>query len=165
MALNKIFLIGNMVADPELKQTANGIPVTSFRIAVNRKFTRQGEQPQTDFFDVVCWRQQAEFVCKWFSKGKQILIVGSMQSRSWTDQNGQKRYTWEVVADEISFVERRSSEAQQGGAPHDAYPPEPPVGYGSQQSSAPSYQPSANFSSAGSPGSFEEISSDDELPF
>ncbi|MBQ7645988.1 MAG: single-stranded DNA-binding protein, partial [Clostridia bacterium] len=80
MALNKIFLIGNMVADPELKQTANGIPVTSFRVAVNRKFTRQGEQPQTDFFDVVCWRQQAEFVCKYFPKGKQILIIGSMQS-------------------------------------------------------------------------------------
>ena len=164
MALNKIFLIGNMVADPELKQTANGIPVTSFRIAVNRRFTRQGEQAQTDFFDVVCWRQQAEFVCKWFSKGKQILVIGSMQSRSLTDQNGQKRYTWEVVADEISFVERKSGDSQQSGTQHDPYLPEPPAGYG-PSSSAPSYQASANFSTTGSAGSFEEISSDDELPF
>ncbi|MBQ7647297.1 MAG: single-stranded DNA-binding protein, partial [Clostridia bacterium] len=89
---------------------------------------------------------------------------GSMQSRSWTDQNGQKRYAWEVVADEISFVERKSGDSQQLGSSHDSYLPEPPAGYGTQPS-APSYQTPSSFSSNGASGSFEEISSDDELPF
>ena len=156
MSLNKIFLIGNMVADPELKQTPNGVPVTSFRIAVNRKFARQGEQQQTDFFDVVCWRQQAEFVCKWFSKGKPILIIGAMQSRTWADQNEQKRYNWEVIADEVTFVERKNDTQPNGNVASSL--PEPPAGY-------PSASVQTTLTSTIPAGNYEEVSPDDELPF
>ena len=92
-SFNKVILIGNMVADPELKQTTNGISVVSFRIAVGRKFTKTGEQPMTDFIDIVCWRQTAEFVHRYFTKGKSILVCGSLQVRSWVDANNNKRYT------------------------------------------------------------------------
>ena len=99
-SFNKVILIGHLTADPELKQTTSGVPVTSFSIGVNRRFTRQGEQPQTDFINIVCWRQTAEFVARYFTKGKPILICGSLQTRSWVDKDGNKRYTTEVVADE-----------------------------------------------------------------
>ncbi|MEG2004247.1 MAG: single-stranded DNA-binding protein, partial [Clostridia bacterium] len=110
---NKVILMGNLVADPELKQTNSGISVTSFRIAVGRKFVSEG-QPETDFIDIVCWRKTAELVTKYFSKGKPILVCGTLQTRSWVDNNGQKRYTTEVVADEISFVGRKSDEPNTG---------------------------------------------------
>lgn len=145
-SLNKVILIGNLVADPELKQTQNGIMVTTFRIAVSRRFTRAGEQPQADFIDIVCWRQQAEFVTRYFTKGKPILICGSIQTRTWTDKDNNKRYSTEVVADEVSFVERKS-DSSSFSRDYDT----------AQQ--APSYSsPKAN-------SSFEELSADDELPF
>ena len=143
-SFNKVILIGNMVADPELKQTSNGIPVTSFRIAVGRKFTKQGEQQQADFIDIVCWRQTAEFVTRFFTKGKPILICGSIQTRSWVDNNNQKRYAVEVVADEASFVERKT-----GDSPAREY-----------ISELPNYSSSSADSST-----FEDLSADDELPF
>lgn len=145
-SLNKVILIGNLVADPELKQTQNGIMVTTFRIAVSRRFTRAGEQPQADFIDIVCWRQQAEFVTRYFTKGKPILICGSIQTRTWTDKDNNKRYSTEVVADEVSFVERKSDSTSFSRDFDNA-----------QQT--PSYSsPKAN-------SSFEELSADDELPF
>ena len=145
-SLNKVILIGNLVADPELKQTQNGIMVTTFRIAVSRRFTRAGEQPQADFIDIVCWRQQAEFVTRYFTKGKPILICGSIQTRTWTDKDNNKRYSTEVVADEVSFVEGKSDSTSFSRDFDTA-----------QQ--APSYSsPKAN-------SSFEELSADDELPF
>ncbi|MBO5870478.1 MAG: single-stranded DNA-binding protein, partial [Clostridia bacterium] len=82
MAFNRVILVGNLVADPELKTTPNGTSVIRFRIAVNRRFTRAGEQPQTDFFDITAWRQTAEFVARFFSKGRPILISGSLQNRN-----------------------------------------------------------------------------------
>ena len=108
-SFNKVILVGNMTADPELKKTPSGVSVTSFSIAVNRRFTKQGEQPQTDFINIVAWRQTAEFVARYFNKGKPILVCGQLQTRSWTDQNGQKRYTTEVVADEATFVENKGA--------------------------------------------------------
>ena len=96
-SFNKVILIGHLTADPELKQTTSGLPVTSFSIGVNRRFTKQGEQPQTDFINIVCWRQTAEFVARYFTKGKPILICGSLQTRSWVDKDGNKRYTTEDV--------------------------------------------------------------------
>lgn len=101
MAYNKVVLMGNMVENPELKYTGTNIPVTSFRLAVSRRF--KSEDADTDFFSVVAWRSTAEFICKHFSKGKPILVSGSLQTRSWTDNEGNKRSVVEVVADEVSF--------------------------------------------------------------
>ena len=102
-SFNKVILIGNVVADPELRQTASGTSVTSFSLAVNRRFRQENSQA-CDFFTVVAWRQQAEFVCRYFKKGQPILICGQLQTRSWTDNQGQKHYATEVVADEAGFV-------------------------------------------------------------
>ncbi len=147
-SFNKIILVGNLVADPELKQTQSGIAVSTFRIAVSRRFTRAGEQPQTDFFDIVAWRQTAEFVTRFFTKGRPILVCGSLQTRSWTDANGNKRISYEIIADECSFVDRKA-DSPVGGAPS----------YGAPVAEMP------NYSSPKAEGSFEELSADDELPF
>ncbi len=147
--LNKVILGGRLVRDPELRQTNSGIPVTSFSIAVDRRYQSQDAQSggQTaDFINIVAWRQRAEFVCKYFRKGSSICIVGSIQSRSWTDANGQKQYATEVVADECNFVDSKS-EAQQGSYSPDGY-------------AAPSFS-----SNGDSVPKFEEVSNDDDLPF
>ena len=106
-SFNKVILIGNMTADPELKQSTSGVSVCSFSIAVNRKMAKNGE---CDFITVVAWRQQAEFVCKYFKKGKPILVCGQLQTRNWTDNSGVRRYATEVVADEVSFVGANNTE-------------------------------------------------------
>ena len=150
-SFNKVILIGNMVADPELRATPNGVNVCSFRIAVGRRYVKAGEQQQTDFIDIVAWRQQAEFVTKYFSKGKPILVCGAIQSRNWEDKEGNKRTTVEVIADEVSFVERKSTSDSfaSGVASGDPGPAAPPA-YSTSYESAPK---------------FEEISADDDLPF
>ena len=148
-SFNKVILIGNMTADPELKQTTNGTSVCSFSIAVNRRFSRadQGQQ-NVDFINIVTWRQSAEFVCRYFKKGNSILVCGQLQTRTWTDPQGQKRYATEVIADEVTFVTPAAQGAPaQGGA---AYTPD---AYG-----APSFN-----SAQGT--SFEELPNDDSLPF
>ena len=109
--LNKVILGGRLTADPVLKQTSSGIPVTSFSIAVNRKF---GEEQTPDFINIVAWRNRAEFVWKYFRKGSSICVVGSIQTRSWEDQSGGKRYATDVVADEIHFVDSKSEAASTG---------------------------------------------------
>ena len=120
-SLNKVILIGHMTANPELKQSMSGIPVCTFSIGVSRKYTK-GEQQQTDFITIVTWRQQAEFVCRYFKKGNSICVCGSLQTRTWTDNRNNKRYATEVIADEVSFVERKenAAEAQISGSA-DAY--------------------------------------------
>ena len=120
-SLNKVILIGNITATPELKQSMSGIPVCTFSIGVSRKYTK-GEQQQTDFITIVAWRQQAEFVCRYFKKGSSICVCGSLQTRTWTDNRNNKRYATEVVADEVSFVDRteNAAEAQISGSA-DAY--------------------------------------------
>ena len=116
-SFNKVILIGNMCSDPELKQTPSGVSTCSFSIAVNRKMAKNGE---VDFINIVTWRQTAEFVTKYFTKGKPILVCGQIQTRSWTDNQGQKRYATEVVADEVSFVGANNTEQDkpQGNAPY-----------------------------------------------
>ena len=152
-SFNKVILIGNMTADPELKQTTAGVSVCSFSIAVNRRFAKAQEaQQNVDFINIVTWRQQAEFVSRYFKKGNPILICGQIQTRSWSDNQGQKRYATEVVADEVSFV---ASAAQSQGS---ASPVPAGNGYTPDAYGAPT------FNSAGS-ASFEEIPSDGELPF
>lgn len=106
--LNKVVLVGRLTADPELKQTTSGTPVTTFTLAVNRRFTKEGEQQQADFINCVAWRERAEFLCKYFRKGASVCITGEIQTRSWTDQHNQKRYATEVVADDVRFVDSKS---------------------------------------------------------
>ena len=110
LALNKTILIGHLTADPELKQTSNGTAVTGFTIGVQRKYAKEGSQ-QSDFINIVAWRQTAEFICKYFKKGNAIFISGQIQTRSYDAQDGSKRYVTEVMADEVSFVEKRNETA------------------------------------------------------
>lgn len=102
-SFNKVILIGNMTADPELKATASGTSVTTFNLAVNRKHSKDAPEV-CDFITCVAWRQTAAFISRYFRKGNPILVCGQIQTRTWTDQQGQKRYATEVVADEASFI-------------------------------------------------------------
>ncbi len=149
--LNKVVLAGRITADPELKQTASGISVLSFTIAVNRRFvSKNNEQSesQADFINVVAWRQTAEFIAKYFRKGSAICVTGSIQTRSWQDNQGQRRYATEVVADDANFVESRNDGGAQSGYTQDAFGTAP--SYSSNPTSAPN---------------FEEHNTDDDLPF
>jgi single-strand DNA-binding protein len=102
--MNNITITGRLTADPELKQTQSGLAVTSFNVAVDRNYTAKGQEKQTDFFTVVAWRGTAEFICKYFTKGRLILINGEMQSRKYTDKDGNNRTAWEVLADKVEFM-------------------------------------------------------------
>lgn len=102
--MNSVVLIGRLVADPELKTTQTGLEVTSFRIAVDRNYVKKGEDRKADFIDVVAWRQTAVFICHYFSKGKPIVIKGSLQQRSYDAKDGTKRYVTEVLAENVEFV-------------------------------------------------------------
>ena len=149
---NKVILGGRLTADPELKTTATGVSVTSFSIAVNRRFSgKNGEETQADFINVTAWRQTAEFITRYFHKASSICVVGTIQTRSWTDNQGQKRYATEVVADEAYFVDAKSESPVSGGS-QGAYVPD---NYGT---------PAFSSQQAGAP-KFEELSDDEELPF
>ena len=167
--MNKVILVGNLARDPELRQTPQGTSVARFTVAVSRRYSRDGQQ-QTDFISCVAWRNTAEFLCRYFTKGSGIQLCGSIQSRSWDGQDGQRHYATEVVADEISFNGPKSSNQSSGG------------GYGGNQSgfgqSAPSYQGGDEPSSApqlngggGFDGDFDAMGfadldgSEDDLPF
>lgn len=102
--MNSVNLIGRLVADPELKTTQSGLEVTSFRIAVDRNYVKSGEDRKADFIDVVAWRKTAAFICHYFSKGKPIVIKGSLQQRSYDAKDGTKRYVTEVLAENVEFV-------------------------------------------------------------
>ncbi|MBP3370860.1 MAG: single-stranded DNA-binding protein [Clostridia bacterium] len=149
--LNKVVLAGRITADPELKQTASGISVLTFTLAVNRSYvsknSEQGER-QADFISVVAWRQTAEFISKYFKKGSAICVTGSIQTRNWQDQQGNRRYATEVVADEAMFVESRNESGSGASYTPDAY------------TQAPSYS-----SNPGSAPNFEDHNTDDDLPF
>ena len=156
-SFNKVILGGRLTADPELKTTQSGVSVTSFTVAVNRRFGgKEGEQQQADFIDVTAWRTTAEFITKFFRKASSICIVGSIQTRSW-EKDGQKHYATEIVADEAYFVDAKSESplapgnyAQPTVPQQNAYMPN---GYGVQPPmSAPA-------------PAFEDIAGDDELPF
>ncbi len=149
--LNKVILAGRIVADPELKQTPSGANVVSLRIAVNRRFQSRDSQQQNeaDFFNVTAWQNTAEFIAKYFRKGSAICICGRIQNRSWVDQNGQKRYATDIIAEEANFVENRNSQE----------------GYSGGMSTPDAYQAPAYSSPAASAPKFEEIKTDDDLPF
>ena len=145
--LNKVILMGRITRDIELKYTQSNTAVCSFSVAVERNFARQGEERQTDFINVVAWRQQAEFVSKYFGKGRMINVVGSLQTRTWDDQNGQKHYATEVIAEEINFCGEPKQDGS-GARPAQNFQPQPNFG-------APQSEPSG----------FQPIDIDDDLPF
>ncbi len=151
--LNKVIIGGRLTADPEIRQTSSGIPVCSFSVAVNRRTSAEGAQ-QADFINVVAWRNQAEFVCRFFRKGSSICVIGSIQTRSWTDQNNQKRYATDVVADEINFVDSKG-ESPAGGQVRTGASQYTPESYGA---------PSFSSQDVDAPR-FEDIPNDDDLPF
>lgn len=130
--LNKIVLMGRLTRDPELRRTQSGTAVTSFTLAVDRDFKDQNGEKETDFIDIVVWRNTAEFVSKYFSKGRMAVVEGRLQLRDWTDKEGNKRRSAEVVADNVYFGDSKQSDqgapaAQSGGqdfAPLDDFDPE-----------------------------------------
>lgn len=148
---NKVILGGRLTADPELKTTTSGVSVTSFTVAVNRRFGgKQGEEAQADFFNVTAWRATAEFIAKYFRKASSICIVGSIQTRSW-EKDGQKHYATEIVADEAYFVDAKGESSAPAqtvySSPAAVLPQIPNV-------SAPAPAPA-----------MQELGDDDELPF
>ena len=151
--MNKAILVGRLTADPELKATANGVSVCSFTIAVNRRFARAGEERKADFINCVAWRQSAEFICNYFAKGRMIGVIGSIQTRDWTDNEGKKRYATEVIVDEAYFTESKSGSdnAQSGAWPQ-------------SRASEPAGAPQS-FDSLPDGADFMPGISDDDLPF
>jgi len=159
---NRIILMGRIVNDLELKSTPQGVSVCSFRIAVDRRYQAKGEERKSDFFNVVTWRQQAEFVTKYFSKGRMILVDGELNTRNYTDKNGNPATWYEIVADRVTFTgEPKSSgggySSSYGAPPLPDYPP--PYGgggaaSGTQQQSSEGGSPAAAF-----------VDSEDDYPF
>jgi single-strand DNA-binding protein len=143
MAINKVIIKGNISNEVELKQTQSGTSVCSFNVAVNR-FSKDSGEAKVDFLTVVAWQQKAEFVAKYFGKGKPIIVVGRLENREWTDKQGNKRISTEIIAEEIDFVGGKETETEKQAAKT----PYVPIAY---------TQNSQNF---------EEIASNDEdLPF
>ena len=143
MSLNKIFIMGRLTKDPELRRTQSGTAVTSFTIAVDRDFKGQNGEKETDFVDVAAWRSTAEFVAKYFTKGRMAVVEGRLQIRDWTDKDGNKRRSAEVVADNVYFGDSKRDDAP-ANAPAYGAPSAPIDGH----------------------SDFEEITEEDgELPF
>ena len=144
--LNKIIVMGRVVADTELRQTASNISNVKFTVAVDRNYTPQGQEKQTDFISVVAWRQTAEFINKYFSKGSMIVVEGSLQTGSFTDKNGVKRYTTDVIAEQVYFAESKKNAEKP------------------QQNSSQSKEQLPSMA-IGNLEDFEEIIGGDDLPF
>ncbi len=168
--LNRVILMGRLTADPELRKTASDLSVTSFTLAVDRNYGK-GAGRQTDFINCVAWRQTAEFISRYFSKGRLMAVEGSLQVRNYVDKNENKRQAVEVLVDQAFFADSKNS-APSSSAVDDFGPPPPPSrSYGSSAApAATSFQqnaPAASFGySSGSAEDFEEVSEDEEdLPF
>lgn len=111
--LNKIIIMGRLTRDPELRRTGSGTAVTSFSLACDRDFKSQSGEKETDFIEVVAWKNTAEFVSKYFSKGRMVVVEGRLQIRDWTDKDGNKRTTAEVVAENVYFADSKRSESNE----------------------------------------------------
>lgn len=151
--LNVVALLGRLTADPELRRTPSGVSVTTFTVAVNRSYVKQGGERQTDFIDVVAWRNTAEFVSKYFRKGQMIAVQGSIQTRSYEDKQGNKRKAVEVLADNISFADSKGS--SQSGQQNNSY--------AAPDFAAPA-MPAPSFSQ-GSADDFAVVDDNEDLPF
>lgn len=145
---NKAILIGRLTADPELKQTGTGIHFSGFSIAVDRRFSGKDAEKKADFINISAWRQQAEFVCKYFHKGDAIGIEGAIQTRNYEDKTGAKRTAVEVQAENVFFVGGKASGGASSGGGQPSMATSSPVAF-----------------SSGATSDFEEIETDDDLPF
>ena len=130
--MNKVILVGRLARDPELRATGTGIPVCSFSVACDRRFVKQGEERKADFINCIAWRQTGEGIAKYFQKGHRIALEGTLQTRSWTDNEGKTRYAMEVVVDQWEFAQSKSETGMGGGysapaapASSSLYPQEP----------------------------------------
>ncbi|MBE6843889.1 MAG: single-stranded DNA-binding protein [Ruminococcus sp.] len=159
---NKVILMGRLVADPELRQTPNNISVCRFTIAVNRGFSSANAERQADFFNVTAWRQNAEFASKYFTKGRLVIVDGSIQNNNYTDANGVKHYSVEIVADRVAFGESKSASASNGGG---SYQPSGNFQQPSYQNDPQPAKASNESVQIGDLGDFEEILSDGDVPF
>ncbi|MFB3880521.1 MAG: single-stranded DNA-binding protein [Armatimonadota bacterium] len=126
--LNRVILIGRLTADPELRYTPSGVPVASFRLAVDRQFKSQGGERETDFINIVAWRKSAEFATNYLGKGRLVSIEGRLQVRQWTTQDGQRRTSYDVVADNIQGLDRPREQGAAMPRGERAEEPEPEVG-------------------------------------
>lgn len=162
--LNHIVIMGRLTRDPELRYTQSQIPVASFRVAVDRDFGR-GEERQTDFIDCVAWRSTGEFVSKYFQKGSMAVVSGRLQMRDWTDKDGNKRTSAEVVADNVYFGESK----RRDGDPRDSYGPRGSYAPRDNYAARDSYGQRDSRDSAPrqpAPSAFAELDDGDgELPF
>ena len=178
--LNHIVLMGRLTRDPELRRTGSGIPVTTFTLAVDRDFgnNRETGERETDFIDIVTWRNTAEFVSKYFTKGRMAVVSGRLQIRNWNDKDGNKRRSAEVVADNVYFGDSKREGAAGGfdqGYAQPAYQQQPAYGggYGGQSYGGGYGQPAYNAPAYGQgapapagPSDFAMLEDDDsELPF
>ncbi|MEA5050259.1 MAG: single-stranded DNA-binding protein [Oscillospiraceae bacterium] len=152
--LNQVALMGRLTADPELRHTPSEIAVTTFTLAVNRSYVKQGAERQTDFIDIVAWRNTAEFICKYFKKGQMMAVAGSIQTRTYTDKEGKNRKAFEILADNVYFTESRSASAGASAGAPSTYEPRSETPAAADESF-----------SAGSNDDFSVISDDDDLPF
>ncbi len=150
--LNNVVLMGRLTADPELRHTPNGIAVTSFTLAVNRSYSKTGTERATDFIDVVAWRNTAEFVSKYFTKGLLVAVEGSIQTRTYQDKNGNNRKAFEIVANNVHFAESKRDFNSNENVDESTSPSQIPSDV------APSFE-------NGSDDEFKEIPADDDLPF
>ena len=158
--LNHITIMGHLTRDPELRRTGTGVAVTSFTLAVDRDYAAEGQERETDFIDCVAWRQTGEFVSKYFTKGRMAVVSGRLQIRSWTDKDGNKRRTAEVVADNVYFGDSR----RDGDAGNSSYGGNTYGGNSYGSAPAPSYGYAAPASNPAS--DFAMLDDDDaQLPF
>lgn len=160
--MNKVFLIGRLTRDPELRYTGSNLPVATFSLAVNRPFTGQNGEREADFINIVVWRKQAENVKNYLSQGSQVAIEGRIQTRSYDDNNGQKRYVTEVIADNVEFLGSRNSSNNSNNVNAATQNNEPsPYDFGSSPESKGTDVDSNPFADFGASIQI----SDDELPF
>ena len=169
--LNRVILMGRLTADPELKKTNSDISVTSFSLAVDRN-NGKGADRQTDFINCVAWRQTAEFISRYFSKGRLMAVEGSLQVRNYVDRNENKRQAVEVVVDQAYFADSKNASSASAPTAPDDFGPPPPArssyagGHASDSYSAPASTASSFGYSSGAAEDFEEVSDDEEdLPF
>ncbi len=160
--MNRVILMGRLTADPELRQTPQGISVTRFTIAVDRRYRREGTQ-QADFITCVAWRQTAEFICRYFAKGRMIAVEGQIQTRTWDGQDGKRQYATEVVIDNAFFTGSKSETGSQGGGAYQS-------NFGGGYQSAPVQHNAAPQAPADNGGFVDltftdDAGSEDDLPF